>query len=72
MAAFPQEIQDFANMFVQMQEKRHAADYDPNERAVKSAVLNDIAAAKVAIDDFNAAPVKDRRHFATVLLLRVR
>lgn len=39
---FPPAIQDFALMFSQMQEKRHRADYDPDERLIKSAVETDI------------------------------
>jgi len=38
MTQFPPSIQDFANMFVQMQEKRHRADYDPTDFHYKSSV----------------------------------
>lgn len=69
---FPQEIQDFANMFVTMQEKRHRADYDPEEKVYKSAVLLDISGVKTAITDFEQAPLKDRRAFAAYVLFRSR
>jgi hypothetical protein len=59
-------------MFVQMQEKRHRADYDPAEKAYKSAVINDIAAVEAAIEDFQRAPIKDRRAFAALALLKER
>lgn len=73
MARFPQAVQDFANMFVAMQEKRHEADYDPAAaRAFKSAVLADISAVEVAIADFVAADIKDRRAFAVWVLLKDR
>ena len=49
---FPAEIVDFADLFVQMQEKRHRADYDPHERLYKSAVETDIKAATAIIAAF--------------------
>jgi hypothetical protein len=70
MQNFPVEIQDFADRFVQMQAKRHLADYDPNERFYKSAVIADIDAARVAIDGFLTMPLRDRRAFAAHVLLR--
>jgi hypothetical protein len=59
-------------MFVQMQSKRHTADYDPHEKFYKSAVLNDIAAVRAAITDFEAAPLKDRRAFAALAMFKMR
>jgi hypothetical protein len=59
-------------MFVQMQLKRHKADYDPSERIFKSAVLADISAVKAVIDDFGNASLKDRRAFAALVLLKQR
>lgn len=59
MSQFPPDIQDFANLFVQMQEKRHRADYDPTGVYYKSAVQTDIDAARVAIDAFSRC---DKRH----------
>jgi hypothetical protein len=55
-----------------MQEKRHSADYDPNERVYKSAVLLDIATVKTAIEDFERTPIKDKRAFAAWVLLKKR
>lgn len=72
ISRFPQEIQDFANMYVQMQDKRHTADYDPDAKSFKSAVMNDIAAAEVAIDDFTSTSLKDRRAFAAFVLFKHR
>lgn len=67
---FPQDIQDFANLFVTMQEKRHAADYDPSTRLLKSAVENDIAAAELAISTLRTVPIKHRRAFAAWVIFR--
>ena len=72
MAKFPVAVQDFANMFVTMQAKRHEADYNPDARFVKSAVSADIRAVAVTIDDFEVADAKDRRAFAVWVLLKER
>ena len=72
ISKFPQEIQDFANMFASMQEKRHQSDYDPQVKAYKSAVLNDINGVEAAIADFERAPLKDRRAFAAYVLFKTR
>ena len=69
---FPQEIQNFANLFVEMQKKRHDADYNPNARVFKSAVLDDISIVEITINAFNGAPPKDRRAFAAWVLLKQR
>ena len=69
---FPNQIQDFAYTFVQMQEKRHRADYDPAERLFKSEVLLDVAQAEVVIKNFGSAPIKDRRAFAAWVLFKKR
>lgn len=70
ITGFPVEIQDFANVFKSMQEKRHKADYDPQEKVYKSAVLLDIDQVKLAIERFEMAPLRDRRAFAAFVLFR--
>jgi uncharacterized protein (UPF0332 family) len=72
LAKFPQEIQDFANVFLQMQTKRDDADYNPHGTLFKSAVLIDIEIAQAAIDNFSKAPQKDRRAFAAFVMLKQR
>lgn len=72
ISKFPREIEDFANMFVTMQIKRHAADYDPTSQFTKSAVAQDIVDAETVIQDFSRAPIKDRRAFAAYVLFRTR
>jgi hypothetical protein len=72
ISKFPKEIQDFANAFVALQAKRHAADYDPNAKAYKSAVETDIDTAEAVIEDFGKAPLKDRRAFSAWVLFRLR
>ena len=60
------------NPFTDMQNKRHRADYDPGGRWRKADVEEDIEDAAVAIDEFQAAPFRDRRAFAVYVLLKNR
>jgi len=67
---FPKEIEDFANTFVAMQDKRHRADYDPGAKFVKSEVILDHLVVEGAIENFKKASVADRRAFCVYVLLR--
>jgi len=69
---FPKPIEDFANLFVQMQSKRHEADYDPSARFAKSEVIQDIASVEIAIKAFKAETAKDRRAFCAFVLFKRR
>ena len=72
---FPPELEEFAEKFIDMQNKRHRADYDPRPaegRWSKSDVEADIDTAEDVIDRFEAAPLPDRRAFAVFVLLRNR
>lgn len=72
LSKFPKGIEDFGHAFVAMQEKRHAADYDPQERFTKSEVLSDIAIVEQAISDFESQDAKDRRAFCAFVLFKNR
>lgn len=67
---FPKKIQDFASMFVTMQEKRHKADYDSSARVKKSQVSTDIDLAEAAIDDFVSVSTTERRAFAAFVIFK--
>jgi len=67
---FPKEIEDFANTFVSLQEKRHRADYDPTARFAKSEVIADLFLVEDAIKAFKTVSQADRRAFCVFLLLR--
>ena len=69
---FPVAIQDFAGMFVEMQDKRHRADYDPDEVFYKSEVLENIEEAADILIRFQKTSVKYRRAFAVYVLLELR
>lgn len=69
---FPQAIADYAFAFLTMQEKRHAADYDPYTRLTKSEVRSDIELVRQVIAEFDASAVKDRRAFIALVLFKKR
>jgi len=72
MNGFPTAIIDFAGLFIQMQDKRHSADYDPTYRLAKSEVETDIEAARIVIAGFNAAPSRHKRAFSTMVFFGKR
>jgi hypothetical protein len=67
---FPAEVEDFADVFVQMQNKRHDADYDPHARSSKSAIETDVETAAATIAGFRAIAARHRRAFAAYILIR--
>lgn len=72
MAKFPKEIEDFASQFKTLQEKRHAADYDPASRFTRLDVGTWVDAAEVSIRRFKRAPIADRRAFAAWTTMKNR
>jgi hypothetical protein len=72
MTKFPKGIQDFADKFVQMQEKRHTADYDPSARVLRSDVNNDIGIVEATIAGFESVAQKDKTAFAAYVLFKRR
>ncbi|ESQ13296.1 MAG: hypothetical protein JKP98_15815 [Rhodobacteraceae bacterium] len=69
---FPDAIEDFANAFISAQDKRHAADYDPDVALTRSEVQVDIAQAETAISAFEGCSLKDRRAFAAWVIFKHR
>ena len=69
MKAFPKDIEDFGNTFVNAQIKRSSADYDPSFRTARSEVLTDIGTAEAAIRKLKSSPIKDRRTLAAWVTL---
>ena len=69
---FPKEIEDFANLFHEMQVRRHTADYDPTSRFSRTDAITAIEAAEDAIKAFRRAPIKDRRAFAAWTAMKQR
>jgi hypothetical protein len=52
---FPNAVQDFASMLVQMQIRRHQADYDPAMQFYRSTVAADIEQAAAVMAAFHRA-----------------
>lgn len=66
---FPDCISKFANMFVQLQDARKRADYDPIARPTKENAIFCAVIAKIAIDALNEANDYDKTAFATWVLI---
>lgn len=64
MEKFPEEIRDFASNFVDLQEKRHLADYDPSYRFTRNEVLTWIEGAETTIKKLQTSQIEDRKAFA--------
>ena len=69
---FPKEIRKFAETFVDIQMKRHKADYDPDGQYFKSSITRNIVEVEAAISAFESAPARDRRAFAVYVSMRIR
>jgi uncharacterized protein (UPF0332 family) len=68
----PPEVQHFCEIFVQLQGKRHEADYDPEIRFTLSNVEQEIYSAEEAIRAINSLPLSDKKAFAIWVLLKPR
>jgi hypothetical protein len=69
---FPVEIRNFAELFCEMQAKRHAADYDPSAPHLKSTVSLDIARVKDVVSAFQMQPIREKRAFSVFVLFKTR
>ena len=72
MKDFPQEVREFASMFVTLQEERYRADYAIDHHFYKSVVLGAIDDAESAIDVYENARPEDQRAFVAHVLFRRR
>jgi len=66
---FPNAVQDFASVFVQMQIARHTADYDPDAQFRRSSVTADIETVAAVMSAFHRVPARHRRAFAVYVIL---
>lgn len=69
---FSPAVQNLARHFVEMQNLRHQADYDPDEIFFIQDVLTSISETNSYISAFLAAPEMERRAFAVYVLMRDR
>ena len=72
IAKFPVGISAFATHYATMQDKRHAADYDPYATVSGLDVAIDLQATENIIGDFRHAPESDKRAFCAYVLLKHR
>ncbi len=66
---FPQEILDFSDSFIQLQEARHHADYNPMIRYTKEEARLYIALAEKSIATLKGVSARDKKAFATWVLI---
>lgn len=69
---FPNEIKQFADAFVQLQDARHQADYDPEYRPTKKDALFYIALAEKSIAVLRSVPNSDKKAFSAWVLITSR
>ena len=69
---FPADIAACAEIFIELQQSRHDADYDPTFTTTQAEAIAAIADAEAAIEKLTRATPKDRTAFAILLLLRRR
>ena len=72
MRSFSVEIRDFASHFVDLQDQRHQADYDPVATFYKSDVQRLIVDMRAVLKEFERADRRERRSFAALVLFRGR
>ena len=66
------EIRDFASHFVDLQDQRHRADYDPVAMFYKSDVQRLVVNTRSVLQEFERADRRERRAFAALALFRAR
>lgn len=66
---FPTQIHHFSDAFLQLQQARHAADYDPMVRPTKEQALFYVRLAEKSIETLRSANSTDRKAFATWVLI---
>jgi uncharacterized protein (UPF0332 family) len=67
LSAFCDHIQDFAAKLVDMQEKRHLADYDPLAEFTREETLNEIDQVELVLHNYRSVRTGERRAFHAVL-----
>lgn len=71
-AGFDAQIKSFATAVIELQEKRHTADYDPQLRVRRSDALLAIGTARAAVDALGRAGNGERKAYLTLLLFPPR
>ena len=71
-ASVSQEVQEFAEIFGELQDARHAADYDPLASLVISDVMALIDSAAVAMRIFDQVAPDEKSDVLALLMVRAR
>src|SRR5262249_10623957 len=71
-SGFRKNIAAFATAVVELQQKRHAADYDPMKSMTRSDAMAAVATARAAFTYFLAASDEDRDALLSLLLFEPR
>jgi hypothetical protein len=71
-SGFEPNIVAFALALLELQQKRHAADYDPMIRVKTSDAILAIGTARAALARFNRADIAQREAFLSLLLFQPR
>ena len=69
---FPSGIREFARTFVDLQESREDADYDPKAVFRRPDVLAEIAKAQLAISALGTCNGREKSAFAALVLFKLR
>jgi hypothetical protein len=69
---FGADLAAFATAVLELQQKRHAADYDPMVRMTRSDANAATATARAALGRFNSPPSEHRTAFLRLLLFEPR
>jgi hypothetical protein len=72
LAVFGPDLRRCATFFVELQQQRHEADYDPMVKISLSDTKSAVTKAASAIAAFDGAPANERRVFLTLLGFRLR
>lgn len=72
MASFPNDIRYFADKFIELQDLRHRADYDPESTFEHAEVLQLLSNTQEAIKSFMNVSDRNRRLLAVFLIATLR
>ena len=72
MPELPREILEFAQFFVETQQLRHHADYNPRSTFSRGYLMKLVDEADAKLMQFERTPVAARRAFAAHVLFRPR
>jgi hypothetical protein len=69
---FDTDLRSFCAAVADLQERRHAADYDPRAKVTRADALVAIGSARAALGRFRKADARHRQLFLALLLFRPR